>query len=104
MKKALMLVLCFALALLLAPSASMARIQFVTIGTGGVTGVYYPTGGAISRMVNKKSKIYNMKATVESTGGSVRDMNGWYFTISSSSSKIQNTSNIAQWGENPYKR
>ena len=27
--------------------------QFVTIGTGGVTGVYYPTGGAICRLVNK---------------------------------------------------
>ncbi len=26
---------------------------FITIGTGGVTGVYYPTGGAICRLVNK---------------------------------------------------
>ena len=46
----------------------------------------------------------SIRIRVQSTGGSVRDMNGWYFTISSSSSKIQNTSNIAQWGENPYKR
>ena len=30
--------------------------QFVTIGTGGVTGVYYPTGGAICRLVNKGRK------------------------------------------------
>ncbi|MCK4790664.1 MAG: C4-dicarboxylate ABC transporter substrate-binding protein, partial [Desulfobacteraceae bacterium] len=44
---------------------------FVTIGTGGVTGVYYPTGGAITRMINKKFKQYNIKATVESTAGSV---------------------------------
>jgi TRAP transporter TAXI family solute receptor len=48
---------------------------FVTIGTGGVTGVYYPTGGAISRMVNKKSTEYGIKATVESTAGSVYNIN-----------------------------
>ena len=49
--------------------------EYVTIGTGGVTGVYYPTGGAISRMVNKKSDEYNLKVTVESTGGSVYNVN-----------------------------
>ncbi|MCG8335748.1 MAG: TAXI family TRAP transporter solute-binding subunit [Proteobacteria bacterium] len=48
---------------------------FVTIGTGGVTGVYYPTGGAISRIVNKKFDQYQIKATVESTGGSVYNIN-----------------------------
>lgn len=32
--------------------AAMAE-EFITIGTGGVTGVYYPTGGAICRLVNK---------------------------------------------------
>lgn len=49
--------------------------QFATIGTGGVTGVYYPTGGAISRMVNQKSDEYNLRVTVESTGGSVYNIN-----------------------------
>ena len=48
---------------------------YVTIGTGGVTGVYYPTGGAISRIVNKKFDQYKIKATVESTGGSVYNIN-----------------------------
>ena len=33
-----------------------AKTTFVTIGTGGITGVYYPTGGAIAKMVNKKRK------------------------------------------------
>jgi len=55
-------------------SASSERI-FVTIGTGGVTGVYYPTGGAISRIINKKYDTYKIKATVESTGGSVYNIN-----------------------------
>ena len=33
-----------------------AEQQFISIGTGGVTGVYYPTGGAICRLVNKNRK------------------------------------------------
>ncbi len=48
---------------------------FVTIGTGGVTGVYYPTGGAIARLVNKGKKVHGIRATVESTGGSVYNCN-----------------------------
>ncbi|MCG8642695.1 MAG: TAXI family TRAP transporter solute-binding subunit [Desulfobacterales bacterium] len=48
---------------------------FVTIGTGGVTGVYYPTGGAIARLVNKGRKVHGVRASVESTGGSVYNLN-----------------------------
>ena len=48
---------------------------FVTIGTGGVTGVYYPTGGAIARLVNKGKKEHGIRATVESTGGSIYNLN-----------------------------
>ena len=55
-------------------SAVFAR-KFITIGTGAVTGVYYPTGGAISRMINNKSAQYGIKATVESTAGSVYNIN-----------------------------
>ncbi|WP_022668478.1 TAXI family TRAP transporter solute-binding subunit [Desulfospira joergensenii] len=48
---------------------------FVTIGTGGVTGVYYPTGGAIARLVNKGRKTHGIRCSVESTGGSVYNVN-----------------------------
>ena len=48
---------------------------FVTIGTGGVTGVYYPTGGAICRLVNKGRQEHNIRCSVESTGGSVYNLN-----------------------------
>ncbi len=48
---------------------------FVTIGTGGVTGVYYPTGGAICRLVNKTRKDHGIRCSVESTGGSVYNLN-----------------------------
>lgn len=51
--------------------AFAADQQFVTIGTGGVTGVYYPTGGAICRLVNKGRKEHGIRCSVESTGGSV---------------------------------
>ena len=51
------------------------NVHFVTIGTGSVTGIYYPTGGAIARMVNRKATVYGIKATVESTGGSVYNIN-----------------------------
>ena len=49
--------------------------QFITIGTGGVTGTYYPTGGAICRMVNKQKKKTGIRCSVESTGGSVYNVN-----------------------------
>ena len=45
--------------------------QFITIGTGGITGVYYPTGGAICRLVNKGRKDHGLRCSVESTAGSV---------------------------------
>lgn len=48
---------------------------FVSIGTGGVTGVYYPTGGAICRLVNKNRKKTGIRCSVESTGGSVFNLN-----------------------------
>ena len=50
--------------------------DFVTIGTGGVTGVYYPTGGSICRLVNKDRKVHGVRCSVESTGGSVYNIKG----------------------------
>jgi TRAP transporter TAXI family solute receptor len=56
-------------------SPAQAQQKFVTIGTGGVTGVYYPTGGAICRLVNKGRKEHGIRCSVESTGGSVYNIN-----------------------------
>lgn len=49
--------------------------EFITIGTGGVTGTYYPTGGAVCRFVNKMKKDTGIRCSVESTGGSIYNIN-----------------------------
>jgi uncharacterized protein len=56
------------------PSLSHAEQNFVTIGTGSVTGVYYPAGGAICRLVNKGRKDHNIRCSVEATGGSAENI------------------------------
>ena len=49
--------------------------KFITVGTGGIVGVYYPLGGAICRFVNANRKDHGLRCTVESTGGSVFNIN-----------------------------
>ncbi|MEP6607351.1 MAG: TAXI family TRAP transporter solute-binding subunit [Burkholderiaceae bacterium] len=57
------------------PGVAGAQPRFITIGTGGVTGVYYPAGGAICRLVNRDRAKHNLRCSVESTGGSVANVN-----------------------------
>ena len=66
--------IALALSLTLAPAAS-AQQKFITIGTGGITGVYYAVGGAICRLVNKDRAKTGIRCSVESTGGSVYNVN-----------------------------
>ena len=64
-----------AAALALAGGAVQAQQTFISIGTGGVTGVYYPAGGAICRLVNRDRATHGIRCGVESTGGSVFNVN-----------------------------
>ena len=77
MKKGLILsiALLVGFVLLMGAAPATAATKFVTIGTGVVTGVYYPTGGSICRLVNKGRKVHGIRCSVESTGGSVYNLN-----------------------------
>ncbi len=74
MKLSILASSCLVGATLMSGSA-LAQQQFISIGTGGVTGVYYPTGGAICRLVNKGRKDHGIRCSAESTGGSVYNIN-----------------------------
>ena len=54
---------------------SIASTRYVSIGTGAITGVYYPAGGAICRLLNRGRKAHGIRCSVESTGGSVSNLN-----------------------------
>ncbi len=56
--------------------AVAAERQYLNIGTAGIGGGYYPTGGFICNLVNKSRKKngHNIRCTVESTGGSVANL------------------------------
>ena len=111
MKKALILgvVLMFGFALVIGcgPSGeeeevTKAKTTFITIGTGGITGVYYPTGGAIAKIVNKKKDLYGIRCTVESTGGSVFNVNAimagdLQFGVVQSDRQFQAINGLAEW-------
>lgn len=87
---------------LLASGPALSQTTFITIGTGGVTGVYYPTGGAICKIVNQKRKEYKIRCTVESTGGSVFNINAVLsgdldFGIAQSDRQYQAWEGLAEW-------
>lgn len=100
------LALVFGCGLMLAavPASVQAQPAYVTIGTGGITGVYYPTGGAIAKMVNEKRSEYNIRATVEATGGSVFNINAVLsgdleFGVAQSDRQYQAVNGLAEWAD-----
>lgn len=64
------------LAFTIGGAAAPAQAEtFVTIGTGGQTGVYYVVGQSICRLVNRGSSKHDIKCTAPSTGGSIDNIN-----------------------------
>jgi TRAP transporter TAXI family solute receptor len=79
-----------------------ATTTFVTIGTGGVTGVDYPAGGAIARIVNQKRDQYGIRVTVKSTAGSVFNVDAIMageldFGLIQSDRQYQAINGLAEW-------
>ena len=72
MKKSLsILAICVALALMVSPPVS-AKTEFISIGTGGTGGVYYPYGGGVAEVWSKF--VPGVKAVAEVTGASVENV------------------------------
>ena len=97
------------IAFLCVSMTEVCATQYVTIGTGGVTGVYYPTGGGIAKMVNKKRKEYNLRAAVEPTSGSVFNVNAVMagdldFGVVQSDTQYQAFNGMANWEGKPQEK
>ncbi|HHW7567660.1 TPA: TAXI family TRAP transporter solute-binding subunit [Mannheimia haemolytica] len=63
------------LASLVMGASVQAAETFVTIGTGGQTGVYYVVGQSICQLVNRDTAKTGVKCNAPSTGGSVANLN-----------------------------
>jgi uncharacterized protein len=98
----------FAVALAVGAGGASAQQKFVSIGTGGITGVYYPTGGAICRLVNKDRKEHGIRCSAESTGGSVYNVNTIQggeleFGVAQSDVQYNAYEGKEQWDGKPFK-
>src|SRR5512134_315424 len=96
-----------ALALCAYGAPAVAQQKFVTIGTGGVTGVYYAAGGALCRLVNKDRAKHGIRCSVESTGGSVFNINTIRageldFGFAQSDVQYNATKGLAQYKDGAY--
>jgi TRAP transporter TAXI family solute receptor len=104
-------ILCAAIivaSLVAGPAPVAAQQKFITIGTGGVTGVYYAVGGAICRLVNKDRKEHGIRCSVESTGGSVYNVNTIRtgeldFGMAQSDVQFNATKGVGPYKDSPYR-
>lgn len=58
------------------PAEAQDKRNLFNIGTAGVTGIFWPTGGYICNLVNRsrESQGHKLRCTVESTAGSVYNL------------------------------
>jgi len=55
-------------------SADSPRLTLITIGSGGVNGVYYPAAGALCRLLNRKTNEHKIRCLAETSGGSIQNI------------------------------
>ena len=109
MKKKIIItvIACFVAGLIFhaGPAELQAETIFVTIGSGDFTGVYFPAGLTIAKMINQKQDQYGIRATVESTPGSVFNLNaimaGYLeFGLAQADKQYQAVNGLAEWAKN----
>lgn len=81
-----------------------AETRFLTIGSGDVTGIYFPTGLIIAKMINDKRDELGIRGSVESTPGSVFNVNaivaGYLeFGLVQSDKQYQAVKGLAEWSK-----
>ena len=81
-----------------------AETVFITIGSGDFSGVYFPTGLTIAKMINHRRNVHGIRATVESTRGSVFNLNaivaGYQeFGLAQSDMQYQAVKGLAEWAK-----
>jgi uncharacterized protein len=94
--------------LLCTSTVATAQTKFITVGTGGITGVYYIAGGAICRVVNKDRAKHGLRCSTESTAGSVFNVNTisqgeMDFGVAQSDVQFNSFNGINQWKDKPFK-
>jgi TRAP transporter TAXI family solute receptor len=108
MKKRMIIavIVCFVTELMFNAALAVPRAEtaFVTIGSGDFTGVYFPTGLTIAKMINKKRNQSGIRATVESTRGSVFNLNaimaGYLeFGLAQSDIQYQAVKGLTEWAQ-----
>jgi hypothetical protein len=86
------------------PAEQRTNDVYVTIGSGDTTGVYFPTGLVIAKMLNQKRAEYGIRATVESTPASVFNLNaivaGYLdFGLAQADIQFQAVNGLGDWAE-----
>ncbi|HMB00963.1 MAG TPA: TAXI family TRAP transporter solute-binding subunit, partial [Spirochaetota bacterium] len=85
-------------------TCSSKDTSYITIGSGSLSGVYYPVAGKIAEFVNARKADYGIKAIHQSTGGSVFNINAVLsgnmdFGIAQSDRQYQAVKGMAEWQE-----
>lgn len=75
MKKAIFFGVLFLIEALFSTSVLATDSNIASLGTGGATGVYYPIGRTICRLINKNQQKTGIRCSVNVTDGSVFNIN-----------------------------
>jgi TRAP transporter TAXI family solute receptor len=82
------------------------KTTFISITTGSETGVYYPAGGGIAEIVNQQTSEHGIKASAQTSKGSVDNINSLLagnsqFGIAQSDAQFNAVKGLAAWEGKP---